>query len=195
MKSDQIKIEVCFHEAGHWIVARHLNFKIGEVRITIKKDGGNFGHSGSARIFPRLESNSNQSIEKYLRDRIAVLFAGVISQTLSIKNNSTNTARNLLESDGADDYKTINELFYILRGVCYPGETEYLNEEQILQLQKECWEYSDKIVQSLKSDISKLAHKMAKEVISVNKEYIFEHRTLTSWLTNLSPKSDAPSDF
>ncbi|SDP92860.1 Peptidase family M41 [Rhodoferax sp. OV413] len=194
MKSDEIKLGVCFHEAGHWVVARNLDFKVGEVRIKIIKDGENIGHYGSSKIFPRLNSNPTQFIEKYLKNRIAVLFAGVIAQTLTITNKDANTAEGLLRTDGSDDYKTITELLFILRGVCHPDEAEELDDTQILKLQKECWEHSDKIIQSMRGDIEALAHKMANEIACINKEYIFNHNKLTGWLPNSSLNSDAPPD-
>ncbi|WP_127481458.1 M50 family metallopeptidase [Achromobacter xylosoxidans] len=192
MKSDKIKNAVCFHEAGHWVVARHFGFKTGEIRITITKDKSFFGHHGSSKIFPRLRSSSKELIEKYLRNRISVLFAGVIAQSLTIENKKENSASDLLHSDGSDDHKTVYELLYILRGVCHPDEDEDLDGTRLLKLQKECWESSDQIVQKEKIGIATLAHKMAGEISRMNYEYIFDRDKLAGWLPNLPPNTDTP---
>jgi hypothetical protein len=192
MKSEQIKKEVCFHEAGHWVVAQHSGFKVGEIKISIIKNGKLFSHSGSSKIFPRLESNSQKSIENYLRNRIYILFSGVISQTLCIESKNENTANSLLMSNGSDDYKTITELLCILRGICYPDANSELDNKHTLQLQGECWVYSNKIVQELKEDITTIALKMEAEIKSMNLEYVFNGEKLASWLQAI-PSSVEPS--
>lgn len=190
MKSENIIKGVCYHEAGHWVAARQLGFIVGEIRITVQKNGKLFGHSGSAKIFPRLQSNTKEDLEKYLRNRISILFSGVIAQTLCIENKCESTAGNLLSSDGADDYKTINELFYILRGLCYPYENSELDSKQILQLQKECWEHSNQVVKKHEEDIAAIALKLEGRIKSMNKEYVFNCEELASWLPNLPFERD-----
>jgi hypothetical protein len=197
MKSDEIK-EASYHEAGHWVVARQLGFETGEIKIEIQQRGKDFGHSGSARIVPRLQIDSiKDSIEKYLRNRIAVLFAGVIAQMKFIEKYKKNeeTSKMLLGSHGADDHKIIKELLCILRGLLHCNEEPYLDkdkeeEKQNLQLHTECWELSCRIVGEHRDAITILAKKMEEEIQDVNKPYPFSNNDLIGWLSKSSPTSE-----
>lgn len=193
MRSDDKKAAVCYHEAGHWVVANHLGFKTGGITVQILKNGNAFGHEGSATVFPRLQSNSPEAIDVYLKNRIAVLFSGVLAQVLQLEWRNENTAAELLQSDGADDYKTVNELLCILRGVRYSYQNERMDDQHIMQLQTECWIHADEIVKDKKTIIIRLAENMAKKIRSFNSEYEFSHKELNEWACTAS--KEAQSDL
>ena len=46
------KKELIRHELGHWIVAKELGFKIGDIKLRISGEFGTYGHNGSSKIFP-----------------------------------------------------------------------------------------------------------------------------------------------
>jgi len=101
------------------------------------------------------------------------------------KNNSNErTAATLLETDGADDYKKIQELLFIARGVRFSGsiqESSELDHRNLIQ--KECWEKSDFLVKENKDLILFISKKIAQEIVLSNKCYLFKEERLNSWLS------------
>ena len=183
MKSDDMKKAICYHEFGHWFTASHLGFGTGNIKIKVIKDKKYFGHKGSSKVFPRLNSNSTDSIDIYLKNRISILFSGVISQTLSIESRAENTARDLLKTDGADDYKSITELFYIFRGVRYSEQKKSNDDKHISELQDECWAFANKIINENQDTISYMVTKMKSDILKLNTTYTFTNKKLNQWLT------------
>lgn len=180
MKFDTEKLEAAHHEVGHWVIANYLGFKTGKISIEIKHDKKSFGHNGSSKIFPRLDSNSIKEIDLYLKNRIAVLFSGVIAQSICMKNREKYTAANLLKSTGLGDHKKIMELLPIYRGIRFPDASPKDEESQTLDIHTECWTYSDNLVQKNINLISHIAGKISMEIISTNKSFTFEFEKLNS---------------
>lgn len=180
MQSDQkkLKLEVCHHEAGHWVIAQEMGFEATDITITIHKDGELITTSGSATVFPRLEANSIEAIEEYLIKRIAVLFSGVISQAIVIENKDKDTACNLLKTNGLDDARSTNELLQILRGIRFPGKVTGDELSQINEIQTECWKKADALIEQNKERIQRVARGMASKIQSLNRPMKFSKSML-----------------
>lgn len=178
MKSDQIKQEVCHHEAGHWVIAQEMGFEATDISITIYKEDKSFSSSGSTRVFPRLENNSVEAIEEYLIKRISVLYSGVISQVIAIENTDIDTARNLLMTHGQDDERSITELLQILRGIRFPGKITSDELSQLYEIRHECWQNAETLVEKNKERIQRVARGMAPEIQTLNKPTIFNKSML-----------------
>jgi len=184
MVFDEHKIDVIRHEVGHWVLAKYLGFKTGDIEIEILENNKFHGHNGAAKIFPEPDINNLDTLYKYIDNRICILFAGVISQILEKNNSNERTAAILLETDGADDYKKIQELLFIARGVRFSGsiqESSELDHRNLIQ--KECWEKSDFLVKENKDLILFISKKIAQEIVLSNKCYLFKEERLNSWLS------------
>lgn len=183
MINDFNKKELIRHELGHWIVARELGFKIGDIKLNIF----NNGHNGSSKIFPEPFIDTIDELEKYLINRICVLYAGVISQLIFLdeKLRTAEKSAYLLNTYAADDHGKIMELIFILRAVRY--EKHKISEKyEIIQKQdivNEIWNKCYKIIEEKKKDIEHLTRKIEKEVTILNKEYIIKFDSLIGWLS------------
>jgi len=122
MNFTEYTIDVIKHEVGHWVVAKILGFKTGDITIQITHNGKLFGHEASANIRPEPEISNITDISSYLENRICILFAGVISQAIGKTDISETSAADLLLADGASDYAKVTELVFICMGIKFYGE-------------------------------------------------------------------------
>ena len=142
--------KIAQHEMGHYVASRRLGFNTGDVSVQVT--GINMGHSGEAVILPYEPLRSLGEIEQYLRRRIIVLFAGVLSETLfsaepsrSVTEDNQAKAIEILEhpNSGAHvDYAKIRELRTVLRNLRFP-ETNPLDDggvrKELQALSDELW--------------------------------------------------------
>ncbi|MEK8047089.1 hypothetical protein [Ideonella margarita] len=173
MQSDQRKLEICHHEAGHWVIAQAVGFEVDDITVTLFKDGKHITASGSATVFPRLEIKSVEAVEEYLVKRIVVLFSGVISESIAIENRNEFTARELLKTNGIDDARSANELLQILRGVRFPGRITIDESRQLAEVQTECWQLANALIEENQDKIRRVARGMALNVSALNKPVRF----------------------
>jgi hypothetical protein len=74
------------HEAGHHVVARRLGFMMGPLELRFQGSGHeteDVPHDGSATVILHRPVGTTDAISGYLRDRVQVLFAGVLAESLS----------------------------------------------------------------------------------------------------------------
>ena len=174
MEFEEYKIDVIRHEVGHWVLAKCLGFRTGDIAIEILRHGNSYGHNGAATIFPEPDISNLNALYEYIGNRICVLFAGVISQTLEKFNINDTTAANLLEIDGTDDHNKIRELLFIARGIKFSGSIHESSElEQVDLIVKECWEKSDHLVKEHRTSILFISEKIMQQLVSSNKKYIY----------------------
>ena len=76
---------VAKHEMGHYVVARALGFRTGDVSIEII--GHAEGHRGTAEITLHEKIRSIEELRVYLERRIIVLNAGGAAETLPGKGS------------------------------------------------------------------------------------------------------------
>ncbi len=103
------------HEAGHYVVAKLLGFKTGSLKIEIKN---NSPKGGSALELVRGLSNV-KDIVSYLENRVQVLFAGALAESLSNGKIDEDLANIILENSSQFDFAKARELIHLIRNIKY----------------------------------------------------------------------------
>lgn len=182
MTFSEYKIDVIKHEVGHWVVAKLLGFKTGEIRIEIISNCSSMGHFAAATIRPEPDLNSLDSLLRYIENRACILFAGVISQVLDKPDKNETTAATLLDTDGADDKGKVKDLLFIARGIRFSGSIQESTElDHINILQAEYWKKANELVINNEETILFISKKIAQIVSSRNKCYVFRDEELNTW--------------
>lgn len=121
LEEDKPRIyKVCMHEAAHIVVAYLYSYGYLDINITFS----NPGHSGAAEIdlFKR-DIDTFEKLESHLRERIQILYAGVIAESINLETEEYNIEYALDQwnnGGGVDDHKKIRELTRIYRNIKYP---------------------------------------------------------------------------
>jgi len=172
---------------GHWLMAGHLRFKRGGIRIKILCNRSGFGHEGSATIYPMHDLTSSASIMKYAENRISTLFAGIAAQMLFGNDGSSAKSEKLLDEYGADDKGKIEELIHIVRGIVKAGSMSMENEiEHKNEVRSRCWKTAVQYLEKSKPILAHMSSCVASQVTQANEEYAFEHDQLCRWFADAS---------
>lgn len=187
MNFNLYKEDVIRHELGHWLTARELGFGVGSIEINILQNRIGLGHEGVATILPCHRIEEIECLNNYVKNRIAILFSGVLSQVMAKDEAEVNSdlVEGLLASDGADDNSKIIELCHILRGSLYKDNMSAENElEQRNEIMNACWEIACSTLKKNKKLIGFLVDKICSEVIQSNKKYTFDKSQIESWISD-----------
>lgn len=184
------------HELGHWLVARHEGFKVGGISITFKADrlGRLMEYFGSSHVLPAPEVACVDDVQRYLRSRITVLFAGICAEVLGRDEAEINSGlmTHLLNTSGKADYRVIEEHMPLLRALAFGGcPDDDTAQTQCDQLVGEIWQSTCEVVEGLKGKILWMADRLKDEVVDWNREYVFEYERLAR-LESMSTTPSAP---
>lgn len=114
---------VAQHEMGHYVVARAMGFRTGDV--TIELLGAFDGHRGTAEVTLPIATGSIELVADYLRRRVLVLYAGGVAEALPrygspSKKVDIDHALEIIRNpaSGAEqDHAKAKELIHVLRNV------------------------------------------------------------------------------
>ena len=107
------------HEAGHHMTARRLGFKTGEITLTVTDDRG--GHEAGAVILPASSLYGVENILSYLNNRVIVLYAGALAESLERGRPNIDHARACLNEKGGEvDNAKARELIHLIRNIKHP---------------------------------------------------------------------------
>jgi hypothetical protein len=117
---------VAQHEMGHYVVARALGFRTGDVSIELT--GPVDGHRGTAAVTLPQALRSLDDLRSYLERRVIVLYAGGAAETLPGPGAPTRTvdieqAIKVIQNPGMgaeQDHAKARELIHTLRNVGRP---------------------------------------------------------------------------
>jgi hypothetical protein len=182
-------IRVAKHELGHLVAARACGFKTGECTVKLQFNGGMVGHHGTSEIILIEPLTTPELLNKYLKRRIVVLFAGVLAESLKETNEVDDVyAVKELESGGATtDFKVVSELRWILRNLCHPVDASHEDaRDQAAALQSELWQFTATFVQDHAPLICGLAARLACRITHFN-----EVATLTAQEIDAAPAMQA----
>ena len=111
------------HEMGHYVLARVMGFRTGEVTLELI---GDTGHKGGSAIFLDQPTNDIDALANYLKRRIIVLFAGVLAETLPPRYDTQNRGVNQSRASeifhspflgAVQDNARVSEALMLLRNV------------------------------------------------------------------------------
>ncbi|MFM5781129.1 hypothetical protein ACET8B_00035 [Aeromonas caviae] len=161
-------IHICKHELGHWFTAQHYGFDADYIEIKFLSNQLS-GHSYST---PRPDLPTKQSILDFLKKRISVLLAGVVSETYK-RNFSQSQIQELYSTTASVDVERMHMLLHIARGIQFSGKMNDKNiNKQLDTINDECWKNAEKIIERNSDKINYIATLMANE-IDIRKESTF----------------------
>ena len=140
--------KVAQHEMGHYVVARLLGFRTGDVSIEII--GPINGHRGGAAVILAEPMRTLEDVGCYIRRRIQVLYAGALAETLPprqspTKNVNRQEAMTIIGTPGSgaeQDAAKARELIRILRNIQHADEGVESGsevEQQLRAISDELW--------------------------------------------------------
>ena len=114
---------VAQHEMGHYVIARAMGFRTGDVSVEII--GPIDGHRGAATVMLPEPTGTIDEVRSYLERRVIVLYAGAAAETLPQQHSPSkrvdvNRAIEILRKPGEgaeQDHAKVRELIHLLRNV------------------------------------------------------------------------------
>ncbi len=145
---------MCRHEAGHYLVAMKLGFGGLGITVEVNQDGS---LRGGAEKSPARSVVGNDQIVKYLKDRIAVLYAGAIAQCSKRGQVDAAALEQSLKTNSAGDYAKLCELLALLRNITHSETTSVADQRQELTaLDSELRTYSSSTVDEVEDALDEV---------------------------------------
>jgi hypothetical protein len=168
------------HEAGHYIAARVLGFKVGSISLTITDLLG--GHSAGSEITPACPLSGDECIIDYLERRVTVLYSGALAESLSNDIIDNDYALNCIRAGGGkSDYDKARELIQLLRNIKYPND---IAEEEIQSsldsIDSYIWNKAAEIIQAEHKIIEGIGLRLASEVQHIGEPFVLSSDELDS---------------
>lgn len=170
-------MKVLKHELGHWLIARHLGFTVGDIQVTVikldeKKRGANqYTHSGSSKVFLEPTLKTFGDLHSYLDQRIQVLYAGVLAQTHG-QTLTDEELGNVIALDAKEDHEKIEELSILVRGWIREADMDTtILDQKTNEFITESWNKCKASIAELYPTLEKMANELARI-------YKPEHRNL-----------------
>jgi hypothetical protein len=181
---DRIRVKrVCKHEAGHIIVAKHLGFTTNGISVRFLRNGG---HSGEGVIEPWTPDIYNfEDLKTYLKRRIYVLYAGVISESFdeNDKYDSDYAINEWRNGGGKDDYSKVRELTQVIRNITNPKTNSSENIQPELDIiDGENIQQAGKLVSESLNKIDLISSKLESKVSQYNITYSLSETEIESIL-------------
>lgn len=143
------------HEFGHYVSARSLGFRPGDVSAEIN---GTTGGSASIDTFRPIKSLCEMAL--FCEDRIKVLYAGVQAEALTGASVDNGKALSLVADTGRGDHAMVQQLANILRNIRY---SDIPVEDGVLRMQedeKRLWNETKALVEANAELICALAKEL-----------------------------------
>lgn len=154
------------HELGHWLVARHVGFKVGKISV----ENTHNGMVGSSHVEPyaKRQLTDPKSITEHIFNRIVVLCAGVAAEIQWKANelgrplNASESTRvydhGVMDETGLNDKGKIHELSYILISLQHPPTDETtLIAQRASDLFADAFEQAYEILSPLQPKLEEMA--------------------------------------
>lgn len=154
-------INICKHELGHWFTAQYYD----DAPEYIEIHSGKHELSGNSYSVPRPDLPTKASILYFLKKRIAVLTAGVVSETYK-RDFSGEQLQELYETTASVDVERSYILLHMARGIQFSGKMSDKNQQkQLDEIHQECWGMAERIIEKNSAKIEFMASKMADKFI------------------------------
>lgn len=194
MKNKQFPIDFCDrshikrigqHEVGHYIVARILGFQVGDISLTITDLVG--GHIAGSEIELAMGLTTVESIIDYLENRVIVLYAGALAESLTKGRIDNEAAESIRLDGGKNDNDKARELIRLIRNIRFSdAQTEDEIKKGLDYIHNELWNKATNIVANDHKIIEGLGSRLASEITHTRKKF-----TLTTKEINLLPAIQA----
>jgi len=111
---------VCNHEAGHYIVARELNFKTPGINAIFNREGGLKGESTIELWTPGIKTLDD--LKMYIERRVQVLLAGAMAESINadLSCDPKYAFNEWVNGGSMNDHAKIRELIQTLRNIKHP---------------------------------------------------------------------------
>ncbi|HEY1943499.1 MAG TPA: hypothetical protein VGH40_15405 [Roseiarcus sp.] len=176
-------LRVSRHEMGHYVIARLLGFRTGDVSIQID---GPSAHRGEASLTLPQRLSSLEDVQLYLRKRMAVLCAGALAETLpprqSPKENKVDLeeAKQIFATEGKgaeQDFAKYRELVHLLCNIQHGREADGVDvdsvaQERIDSTTDDVWRYAIQLVNDNADLINDLAANLANRVKNIKERAV-----------------------
>jgi hypothetical protein len=162
--------DVARHEAGHYIVARCLGFPATEITLELQILNG---HKAGSSVTVCQPLESLPAVVSYLRERVQVLFAGALAESLCHgKANQDYALKCLQERGGSDDYSKARELINLLRNIEHHATVApEASQTELDALSEKAWTETISLVEGEADVIETLASQLTKEVKAVGTKF------------------------
>lgn len=167
------------HEAGHFVIAKALGFRTGDVSIKLLDSRG--GHVGSSGIILAASLSTTVEVSEYLRSRTKVLYSGVLSEAMIDGVIRNDDAVKFARSGGAVDYAKARELVHLIKNIEHgaPANDEE-DQVQLSELDIDLWNAAAQLVVQERECIEAVGSRLASKVQSINQEYCLRDDELRS---------------
>jgi len=178
----QLLEKIVRHEAGHYVIARTFGFKADQLKICFLYQGGQY-YSYVANNTARKLRNQAE-IERFLEERILILFSGAMAEALFEGKVGNEAARAVLESEGGrNDEGKISELIHLLSNIRHANlDDEVEFKKAPTAINRELWDKARALVEAEQVVISGFTKELASKIESGGEEYIFSEEDVESLL-------------
>lgn len=142
------------HEFGHYVVSRAVGFKPGAVSAELN---GAVGGTSEIDTFRRIASI--EDMEKFCEDRVKVLYAGVLAESLEDGKVINDKALSLAADSGRGDHMMVQQLCNILRNIRYSTDEDF-GEAKMKDDERRLWQEAAEMVEARADLITLLAQEL-----------------------------------
>jgi hypothetical protein len=153
------------HEAGHYVVGRKLGFDAGDAYLTMLDGHG--GHSGCVKMVLAQPVRDFAAVHDYLKRRLAVLYAGAVSQSIVNGKPDQKVFNQCLQEGAAGDKNKADELLHLLRNMLFPNSPEGDWAKQLLDLETEAVQAAENIITKDQQAVDELANTLNERVTAM----------------------------
>jgi len=138
--------QLSMHEAGHYVVASELGFKVQGIKIAVNNSTGKI--NGTSRINLDYPIHTLDDTLKFLESRVMILLAGAISESIkSDRIDEDNAAKVLQNGSAVDDFAKVQEYINLIRNIKHPTIDSYDQGRSFLDtISDELWNESLSII-------------------------------------------------
>lgn len=132
-------LKVARHEVGHMIAAKVVGFKTGGITIELTDNRG--AYKGGAEIILPRPVTSLEEAGSYISDRVVVLWAGALAESVKDGKADQDAACACLNSGGGIlDHGKARELLNLLRNIRFPSaQTDEEKQAGLTAIENEVW--------------------------------------------------------
>lgn len=183
MVSKIYALPICQHEVGHYVVSNECGFRTGDIEVTITSHPGyltHYTHAASSTVHLERAVRGIDEVKEYLQDRIAVLAAGVLCQSIR-KNKIDNVKAGELwfHGDAQSDRNKADELIVLLNNILNPEEcTQEELKERLHMIFDVSWGKAIAIIESKMEVINEMSEAIFNRIQGYGIKTIVPHQDL-----------------